>query len=71
MLLAKDLPGLGRSVFKKDTLEGWGSIEGKAPLVSGSFMKSLLLSSNCFYARLGNIRFLKWDFTYRKRPLDE
>lgn len=71
MLLAKKRTLSWRSVSKKDTLKGWSSIEVKAPVVSGSFMKCLLLSSNCFYAWLGNIRFFKWDFAYRKRTLDE
>jgi hypothetical protein len=39
--------------------------------VSGSFMKCIVLTSDCFYARLGNIRFFKWNLTYRKRTLDE
>ena len=69
--MAKNGPGLGRSVSKKDTLKGWSSIEVKAPVVIGSFMKCLLLTSDCFYARLGNIRFFKWNLTYRKRTLDE
>lgn len=64
MLLAKKRTLSWRSVSKKDTLKGWSSIEVKAPVVSGSFMKCLLLSSNCFYAWLGNIRFFKWDFAY-------
>ena len=34
-------------------------------------MKCLLLTSDWFYARLGDVRFFEWNLTHRKRTLDE
>ena len=39
--------------------------------VRGLFMKCLLLTSDWFYARLGDVRFFEWNLTHRKRTLDE